>query len=94
MNEYPFFLSFSYWQELGYLIVYITGRPDVQKESVLSFLGAHGFPLGKSTNQWQCRFRLEYRTGLLDSALINLYKIMQCAMRTFLMLTMTYIWTP
>lgn len=38
--------SYSFWQELGYLIVYITGRPDVQKDYVLSFLGAHGFPLG------------------------------------------------
>ena len=38
--------SLRYWQELGYLIIYITGRPDVQKDYVLSFLGAHGFPLG------------------------------------------------
>lgn len=36
----------SCWQELGYLLVYITGRPDMQKDHVLSFLGAHGFPLG------------------------------------------------
>lgn len=34
------------WQELGYLIIYITGRPDIQKDYVLSFLGDHGFPLG------------------------------------------------
>jgi len=34
------------WQDLGYLIIYITGRSDVQKEYVLSFLGTHAFPLG------------------------------------------------
>ncbi len=34
------------WQELGYLIIYISGRPDVQKDSILSFLGSHDFPLG------------------------------------------------
>ena len=39
-------INLRYWQELGYLILYITGRPDVQKDYVLSFLGAHGFPLG------------------------------------------------
>ena len=36
----------SCWQDLGYLIIYITGRSDVQKEYVLSFLGTHAFPLG------------------------------------------------
>ena len=28
------------------MVIYITGRPDMQKEYVLSFLGTYGFPLG------------------------------------------------
>ncbi len=39
-------LSYRLWQELGYLIIYITGRPDIQKEYVTSWLGLHGFPMG------------------------------------------------
>lgn len=49
----PFiFCSFSclilyrLWQSLGYLIVYITGRPNIQKQYVSSWLGLHGFPVG------------------------------------------------
>ena len=35
------------WQELGYLIIYISGRlADLQKDYILKFLGCHGFPLG------------------------------------------------
>ena len=37
------------WQELGYLIIYLTGRPDLQKDYILNFLGCHGFPLGLVT---------------------------------------------
>lgn len=36
----------SHWQKKGYLLIYITGRPLIQKENILSFLGAHRFPLG------------------------------------------------
>lgn len=35
-----------HWQELGYLIVYITGRPDMQQGRVLSWLSQHNFPHG------------------------------------------------
>ncbi len=35
-----------FWHELGYVIIYITGRPDIQKEYVTSWLGLHGFPMG------------------------------------------------
>lgn len=33
-------------QELGYLIVYITGRPDMQQRRVVSWLAQHNFPHG------------------------------------------------
>ncbi|XP_050533208.1 protein retinal degeneration B isoform X2 [Daktulosphaira vitifoliae] len=35
-----------HWQDLGYLIVYITGRPDMQQQRVLSWLSQHNFPHG------------------------------------------------
>ncbi|KAK4309749.1 hypothetical protein Pmani_018626 [Petrolisthes manimaculis] len=35
-----------HWQELGYLIIYVTGRPDMQKQKVVSWLAQHNFPLG------------------------------------------------
>lgn len=36
-----------HWQELGYLLIYITGRPDMQQQRVLSWLSQHNFPHGK-----------------------------------------------
>lgn len=39
-------VSFRCWQERGYLIIYVTGRPDWQKDAVQQFLGTHSFPLG------------------------------------------------
>ncbi|KFM61933.1 Protein retinal degeneration B, partial [Stegodyphus mimosarum] len=35
-----------HWQDLGYLIIYITGRPDMQQRRVMSWLSQHNFPLG------------------------------------------------
>lgn len=35
-----------HWQELGYLIIYITGRPDMQHSKVVSWLSQHNFPHG------------------------------------------------
>lgn len=35
-----------HWQELGYLLIYITGRPDMQQQRVVSWLGQHNFPHG------------------------------------------------
>ena len=35
-----------HWQELGYLIVYVTGRPDMQLLRVVSWLSQHNFPHG------------------------------------------------
>lgn len=39
-------MFYRHWQELGYLIVYITGRPDMQQQRVLSWLSQHNFPHG------------------------------------------------
>lgn len=35
-----------HWQELGYVILYITGRPDMQQQRVISWLAQHNFPRG------------------------------------------------
>uniref|UniRef100_A0AAY4DSE2 Membrane-associated phosphatidylinositol transfer protein 3 n=1 Tax=Denticeps clupeoides TaxID=299321 RepID=A0AAY4DSE2_9TELE len=35
-----------HWQDLAYLIIYITGRPDMQKQRVVSWLSQHNFPQG------------------------------------------------
>ncbi|XP_056146595.1 membrane-associated phosphatidylinositol transfer protein 2-like [Lampris incognitus] len=35
-----------HWQDLGYLIVYVTGRPDMQKQRVVAWLFQHNFPHG------------------------------------------------
>lgn len=35
-----------HWQELGYLLIYTTGRPDMQQQRVLSWLSQHNFPHG------------------------------------------------
>ncbi|KAK6638198.1 hypothetical protein RUM44_008626 [Polyplax serrata] len=35
-----------HWQELGYFIIYITGRPDMQQQKVMSWLSQHNFPHG------------------------------------------------
>lgn len=35
-----------HWQELGYLLIFITGRPDMQQQRVLSWLSQHNFPHG------------------------------------------------
>ncbi|CAD7691822.1 unnamed protein product [Nyctereutes procyonoides] len=35
-----------HWQDLGYLIIYVTGWPDMQKQRVVAWLAQHSFPHG------------------------------------------------
>uniref|UniRef100_A0A8C8VFM4 Phosphatidylinositol transfer protein membrane associated 2 n=1 Tax=Pelusios castaneus TaxID=367368 RepID=A0A8C8VFM4_9SAUR len=35
-----------HWQDRGYLIIYVTGRPDMQKQRVVAWLAQHNFPHG------------------------------------------------
>ncbi len=35
-----------HWQDLGYLILYITARPDMQQRKVVAWLAQHNFPHG------------------------------------------------
>lgn len=39
-------LAPRHWQDLGYLIIYVTGRPDMQKQRVVAWLAQHNFPHG------------------------------------------------
>ena len=38
--------SFRHWQEQGYLIIYVTSRPDFQKHKVMLWMAEHNFPFG------------------------------------------------
>jgi len=45
--SYHFLLLFvRHWHELGYLIIYVTARPDMQQRIVVSWLARHNFPHG------------------------------------------------
>ncbi|KAM6115105.1 LOW QUALITY PROTEIN: membrane-associated phosphatidylinositol transfer protein 1 [Pterocles gutturalis] len=35
-----------HWQDSGYMIIYVTGRPDMQKQRVVAWLSQHNFPHG------------------------------------------------
>ena len=39
-------MVYRLWQERGYLIIYVTGRPEFQKDAVITWLAKHQFPLG------------------------------------------------
>ena len=43
------FFPYRHWQELGFLIVYVTSRPDFQKMKVMAWLAEHNFPYGLVT---------------------------------------------
>jgi len=41
-----YILFYRHWQELGYLILYVTARPDMQHNKVVGWLAQHNFPHG------------------------------------------------
>ena len=44
--KYLFLKPLRHWQDLGYLIIYVTGRPCMQLRKVVSWLSMHNFPEG------------------------------------------------
>ncbi|XP_054938634.1 membrane-associated phosphatidylinositol transfer protein 2 isoform X2 [Physeter macrocephalus] len=46
VGVYPVKMVVRHWQDLGYLIIYVTGRPDMQKQRVVAWLAQHNFPHG------------------------------------------------
>lgn len=62
-----------HWQELGYLIVYVTGRPDMQQQKVVAWLAQHNFPHGlvsfvDGLSTDPLRHKGEYLRGLIQDA--------------------------
>ncbi|XP_062479253.1 membrane-associated phosphatidylinositol transfer protein 1 isoform X3 [Pezoporus occidentalis] len=43
---YPVRMVVRHWQDLGFMIIYVTGRPDMQKHRVVAWLSQHNFPYG------------------------------------------------
>ena len=39
-------LPHRHWQDLGYLILYVSARPDMQHRKVVAWLAQHNFPHG------------------------------------------------
>lgn len=61
-----------FWQELGYLLIYVTGRPDMQQQRVLSWLSQHNFPHGLvSFADGQYIFDILHTLHVFDNSVIN-----------------------
>lgn len=61
-----------HWQELGYLLIYITGRPDIQQHKVVSWLSQHNFPHGLiSFADGLLTDPLGYKTAYLNNLVQN-----------------------
>lgn len=61
-----------HWQELGYLLIYVTGRPDMQQQRVLSWLSQHNFPHGLvSFADGLSTDPLGHKTAYLNNLIMN-----------------------
>lgn len=61
-----------YWQELGYLIIYVTARPDIQHYKVTNWLAQHNFPLGMVYfSDGLSRDPMRQKTEILRSLTVN-----------------------
>eukprot|EP00063_Salmo_salar_P041942 XP_014016777.1 PREDICTED: membrane-associated phosphatidylinositol transfer protein 2 isoform X3 [Salmo salar] len=68
-----------HWQDLGYLIVYVTGRPDMQKQRVVAWLSQHNFPHGiVSFCDGLVHDPLRHKANFLKSLLEAHMKIFAC----------------
>nr|XP_060641491.1 membrane-associated phosphatidylinositol transfer protein 2 isoform X4 [Anolis sagrei ordinatus] len=62
-----------HWQDLGYLIIYVTGRPDMQKQRVVAWLAQHNFPHGiVSFCEGLVHDPLRHKTNFLKSLIADL----------------------
>ncbi|XP_052074554.1 protein retinal degeneration B-like isoform X1 [Mytilus californianus] len=64
-----------HWQDQGYLIIYVTARPDMQHRKVVSWLAMHNFPHGmvafmEGITKDPLRQKLNYLKGLQTDAQI------------------------
>ena len=69
-----------HWQELGYLIIYVTGRPDMQQQKVVSWLAQHNFPHGlvsfaDGLSRDPLGHKADYLRGLIQVSRISIEKM-------------------
>ncbi|XP_043462578.1 protein retinal degeneration B isoform X2 [Leptopilina heterotoma] len=67
-----------HWQELGYLIIYITARPDMQQQIVVSWLSQHNFPHGlvsfaEGINKDPLRHKAAYLNNLVQEHGVSIH---------------------
>jgi membrane-associated phosphatidylinositol transfer protein len=61
-----------HWQELGYLIIYVTARPDMQHYKVTNWLAQHNFPFGMVFfSDGLSRDPLKQKTEILKNLVFN-----------------------
>ncbi|UJR31517.1 hypothetical protein I4U23_019006 [Adineta vaga] len=61
-----------YWQELGYIIIYVTARPDIQQRRVVNWLGQHNFPHGMTLfNDGICREPIKHKSEMVRNVVEN-----------------------
>ncbi|CAF4376791.1 unnamed protein product, partial [Rotaria sp. Silwood2] len=61
-----------YWQELGYIIIYITARPDIQQRQVVHWLAQHNFPHGMTLfNDGIYREPIKHKAEMLRNVVEN-----------------------
>ncbi|CAF3544607.1 unnamed protein product [Rotaria sp. Silwood1] len=61
-----------YWQELGYIIIYVTARPDIQQRQVVHWLAQHNFPHGMTLfNDGIYREPIKHKAEMLRNVVEN-----------------------
>ena len=61
-----------YWQELGYIILYVTARPDIQQRRVVHWLAQHNFPHGMTLfNDGICREPIKHKAEMVRALVEN-----------------------
>ncbi|CAF4420948.1 unnamed protein product [Rotaria socialis] len=61
-----------YWQELGYIIIYVTARPDIQQQQVVHWLAQHNFPHGMTLfNDGIYREPIKHKSEMLRQVVEN-----------------------
>ena len=66
-----------HWQDQGFLIIYVTARPDMQHRKVVSWLAMHNFPHGmvafmEGIMKDPLRQKLNYLKGLQTDVCITI----------------------
>ncbi|CAF5190075.1 unnamed protein product, partial [Rotaria magnacalcarata] len=61
-----------FWQELGYIIIYVTARPDIQQRRVVHWLAQHNFPHGLTLfNDGISREPIKHKSEMIRNAVEN-----------------------